>query len=530
MKFHIPKPSFDPLSHTKNATVERYLNNTKELLDVSLTQALPKFASHRRWNINFQQRLFLQSIGKNPEIVIKPADKNLGLTVMDSSKYDGEILRQLGDVKTYQPVENLEAIPIIKIWKQISDLGDKAFQADLIDKGQRDYLRNCIPPGQVKLPRIYILPKVHKPPPFKGRPIVPGHSWVTTPASRLLDDLIQPLLKRVPTVLADSRTLVNRLRTTKVSSDCQLFTADVVSLFTVIPLKTAIAFMNLFLKENRDMISDPLRQFILNLLQIILTNNYLEFKGKYFLQILGVAMGTPVAVVLANIFMFILERKIIGNPENAKCIDMYVRYLDDIFAVFNSNAEKIIGQLNKMHPNIKLDYVLSDSSVDFLDLHIFKGAQFQSLSLLDTTVHQKQLNSYLYIPFKSWHPAHCKGGFVMTELQRYVRNSSSFKSYLKLKWIFYARLRARGYPPKFLRDYFDRVKYRDRDIFLSPSAKKKDASRLVFLTTQWNPISKIFPLSSILRENLPRSIASEFKPMIGYSKGQSLHSLLCKNG
>src|ERR1700735_4252267 len=110
--------------------------------------------------------------------------------------------------------------------------------------------------------------------------------------------------------------------------------------------------------------------------------------------------------------MFILERKIIYNPKYAACISLYDRYLDDMFAVFNSNAEEIIRQLNILHPNIKLDYNLSSTEVDFLDLHIFKGEQFRASGLLDTTVHQKQLNAYLYIPFNSWHPAHCKSGFI----------------------------------------------------------------------------------------------------------------------
>jgi hypothetical protein len=48
----------------------------------------------------------LKSLGDNKSITIKPADKNLGLVVMNTSDYKLMCLKHLEDTSTYQPVAN----------------------------------------------------------------------------------------------------------------------------------------------------------------------------------------------------------------------------------------------------------------------------------------------------------------------------------------------------------------------------------------------------------------------------------------
>ena len=71
------------------------------------------------------------------------------------------------------------------------------------------------------------------------------------------------------------------------------------------------------------------QQFILDLLKWILTNNYLTFDNAVYLQIKGVAMGTPVAECYANIAIFYLEQSNLSvtNPI------LYKRNTDDFFVI-----------------------------------------------------------------------------------------------------------------------------------------------------------------------------------------------------
>ena len=47
----------------------------------------------------------------------------------------------------------------------------------------------------------------------------------------------------------------------------------------------------------------------IELLEFVLKKNSMEFCGEIYLQIFGIAMGTPVAPVLANLYLSMLQVK-----------------------------------------------------------------------------------------------------------------------------------------------------------------------------------------------------------------------------
>ena len=76
------------------------------------------------------------------------------------------------------------------------------------------------------------------------------------------------------------------------------------------------------------------------------------FSIKFYNQIDGVAMGSPLAPVLANIFMAFYESKWL-NEHNLNKPKFYFGYVDDIIAAFDKEQEDFLNFLNKRHPNIK---------------------------------------------------------------------------------------------------------------------------------------------------------------------------------
>ena len=68
-------------------------------------------------------------------------------------------------------------------------------------------------------------------------------------------------------------------------------------------------------------------------------------------------MGSPLAPVLANLIMSFHEQNWIEQTTNVKPL-IYKRYVDDIFAVFESesDADVFYGYLNTRHQNIKLTF------------------------------------------------------------------------------------------------------------------------------------------------------------------------------
>ena len=81
---------------------------------------------------------------------------------------------------------------------------------------------------------------------------------------------------------------------------------DVKALYTNIPIDSAIESI----KQLFTMFPSENSAKILACLEFVLKYNMLSFMGKIYLQIFGIAMGTSLAPMLANIFMALLEHKI----------------------------------------------------------------------------------------------------------------------------------------------------------------------------------------------------------------------------
>ena len=62
------------------------------------------------------------------------------------------------------------------------------------------------------------------------------------------------------------------------------------------------------------------------------------FNSKFYNQIDGVAMGSPLAPVLADIFMGFYESKLL-NEYNLNKPKFYLRYVDDILATFDDKQD-----------------------------------------------------------------------------------------------------------------------------------------------------------------------------------------------
>ena len=125
-------------------------------------------------------------------------------------------------------------------------------------------------------------------------------------------------------------------------------------------------------------------RYIMQLLELALTRNDYEFNGKYYLQLKGVAMGEKFAPAYADIYMAMWEATVL--PKCPLQPSHYFRYLDDIWGVWPHSREAFtvfVNILNSHHNSIKVKYVLSDNSMDFLDTTTFKGVDFKTSHCLD---------------------------------------------------------------------------------------------------------------------------------------------------
>ena len=76
------------------------------------------------------------------------------------------------------------------------------------------------------------------------------------------------------------------------------------------------------------------------------------FNSKYYEQVRGCSMGSPLSVILANLAMEMLETK--HKPFLQRHLPFYSRFIDDCFGVFDGTrdeCEAFVSQLNKLEFN-----------------------------------------------------------------------------------------------------------------------------------------------------------------------------------
>ena len=92
------------------------------------------------------------------------------------------------------------------------------------------------------VPHFYIIWKILKNP-IVGRPIVAGYNWILTPASIFVGTLLKDFYSKFNGILKDSLSLVKILEITKFKLDSCLFTVDLESLYTNIPVDDGLEMM-----------------------------------------------------------------------------------------------------------------------------------------------------------------------------------------------------------------------------------------------------------------------------------------------
>ena len=167
-------------------------------------------------------------------------------------------------------------------------------------------------------------------------------------------------------------------------------------------------------------------------------------------------MGSPLGPIMANFFLAHLETTLLDKFNGIKP-KLYLRYVDDIFAVFEDEAHvrPFFDYLNQLHKNLKFTTELGINTLPFLNVEIkIDGNNF------DSWVYRKKTHTGVLLNFSAVVPASWKVGLVMCLLHQAKTICSSdfyFKSEVsKLSDMFCLN----GYPKTF----FDRAfkKFQDK--------------------------------------------------------------------
>ncbi|CAH2281855.1 Hypothetical predicted protein [Pelobates cultripes] len=275
---------------------------------------------------------------------------------------------------------------------------------------------------------------------------------------------------------------------------------DVKSLYTVIPHIGGIEAMRQVLCES-SMYHGPPIEFILELLSLILHNNHFRFEDRWYLQVAGTSMGSAMAPMYANAYMYAYETQHILTTYKNNIIGYY-RYIDDLLIIWRGSqteAHMMVEELNLLPTPIKFTANISEESVQYLDLELSYGD-----NRVQYTLFSKQTDRNTLLHARSAHPISLKKSIPKAQFQRVIRNNSDInKAELQLK-IMTQKFLNRGYNIQVLEEALLKAK-------LAPVQKMDPVQKIVFPMTFHNSSNLI---STIVKDNWKMIATDDTLPKI----------------
>lgn len=564
------KSSWEPTAddfkpYTYCSAVSEYLNQVKNnLLSASASASSTLSTSFASMKEHYQNPSWLISslcdLRNNQEIIVTEADKNMGIVLIDKTSYIAEGSRQLQCSRTYNKHCIVDNMLFRKLYAQLRLVLNKHDQlfatsfysnknelsplAKFLLELEQHHQQNF----EAHAAKFYLLLKMHKTP-VAGRPIVSTVNSFTYNVSRYVDGELKCLLPLIPSYIESSQQLIHTLETLPFSPSCVICCADIESLYPNIPIEEGLLFVKKSILRLRDRLKyqSPLRNdthldMIMQLMTWVLKNNYFKFGNQWYLQLQGTAMGTPLAVPFACLFVAHIEYLIWSQSNVLKPALLYRRYIDDIFYMAQSreDAELFFEKFNNVLPTIRCGSITIDNhSGIFLDIEIYKGKRFQLENILDFRTYQKVQNRYLYLAPNSFHRRDIFKSTIVSELNRYRLTCNDDNDFYRMRSLFYQRLRARGYNSEYLNLIFPCHSSRSEllqnihERFINNGANKSDQDPLLFKVINASELSamRISQLTRVpdsVREHADKhALALLSHPIIScYSNGSSSYKYI----
>ena len=383
--------------------------------------------------------------------------------------------------------------------------------------------------------RFYILPKVHKEG-TPGRPIVSSNGCATERVSQFVDFHINGLVSTLPSFVQDDMDFLRHVEDINQSGPLPegslLCTLDVSSLYTNIPHSEGLAATKQTVDRHLPQMKkdSPSSSFIVELIQIILTMNCFIFSDVLWEQCHGTAMGTCMAPSYANLFMGMLEERLLSAATHSPRV--WLRYIDDIFMIWTSGRdtlESFLTFINSFHPTIKFTNNISPVKLPFLDVMITIVDGF-----LHTDLYSKPTDTFNYLHWTSCHPSHTKRSIPYSLAFRLVRICSDTDSLQKRLDDLSQHLMSRGFPKSQIDAAIKKATAISRPQALQrkKTAQNSHSNRIPFVLT-FNP--RLPEISTILKTYFPILQSSEkckkaipHVPFVSYRKPPNLRNLLVR--
>ena len=308
-------------------------------------------------------------------------------------------------------------------YKEIPRDSTNKIKAQLITKPRRIKKDRKLDEGMCKamyptgcvLPKFYGLPEIHK----TGnplRPIVSSRGSITYGVAKVLSKVIKPLVGKSPHHIQSTGDFVSKAKKFTLQTGECLSSHDVTSLFTSVPIDPALDVIKDLLEKDEQLNDRTVLsvQDILELLGFCLHNTYFSFQNKFYEQVEGAPMGSPVSPIVANLYMECFERKALRSAIHPQAL---FRFVDDTWVIQKqAHKQEFLEHLNKVDPAIKfaVEENQDNGAIPFLDTLVTPLAD-NSLSF---KVYQKPTYTDQYLQWDNHHSLSSKYSVIGTLTHR----------------------------------------------------------------------------------------------------------------
>lgn len=352
----------------------------------------------------------LKFIKEHKNIRIIKTDKTNKVAIMTLEQYQEKMMTHLNDRSTYRAIDfDKTNKSQTSVRKHVNALVVKG----IINDGEASELINPAPMP----PRIYGSLKDHK----SGSPlriIVSSINSPGQPLAKFVNRILQNVVDVSKYNVGNSADFLGRLKNVKLRPNDIMVSFDVVSLFTCVPLDTAIsAAMARWdrISKYTNMPEDLFRSILTFLVK---ENNYFLYDDTYYEQTNGLPMGGSLSTVLCDFVLEDLFDEILPKLQiQPSCI---YKYVDDIFTTLpESSVPETLRLLNNVNMNIQFTVEMEkDGQLAFLDTRLIRKNDS-----ITSDWFRKSTASDRLISFHSAHPYNMKVNIARELINRALKLS-----------------------------------------------------------------------------------------------------------
>lgn len=255
-----------------------------------------------------------------------------------------------------------------------------------------------------KVASLYCLPKIHKQP-LAMRPI---SSNINTPTEKMAAWLLEKLQQYPVNFgcgIKNNVELVDKVKNVKLRQGEILVSFDVKNLFPSVPSDEAVNCLRNHLQKSGAS-PEEIEAYVLAA-TTCMSQNFFQFRGKFYQQKFGLSMGSKLSPYLANIFMSDFEERLKTHRLFPR---VWLRYVDDVFAVVKEeNLNELLTLINSQSESIQFTVEKEvNRSIPFLDLRITRTED----NKLSFSIYRKPTHTDRFITAESYHcGSHKKAAF-----------------------------------------------------------------------------------------------------------------------